>query len=242
MYKVYCFYALCLFVSNSVACGGSLALFDIRIDHHKVETTNDLIVNTPRPRFSWKISVSDDALQRNIQQTAYQIQLESIKLTTKEKPFRWDSECILSSASIHVPYTNKNDLLPSTYYRFRIRIWTTNSNESSQWTDWIQFRTPIFDLNRYIINEDDLNWIGSTKINMNELRKEFTVPNTSPVKSAFAYISGLGYYEFYLNGNKVDPSRKLDPGWTTYELRTLLVAYDLTSNVTVFFISLLYLN
>ena len=77
---------------------------------------------------------------------------------------------------------------------------------------------------------------------MNELRKEFTVPNTSPVKSAFAYISGLGYYEFYLNGNKVDPSRKLDPGWTTYELRTLLVAYDLTSNVTVFFISLLYLN
>ncbi|CAF1475050.1 unnamed protein product [Adineta ricciae] len=233
MNKVYCLYALYFFVLNSIVCECSLAPFDVRIDHHKVETTNDLIVNTPRPRFSWKISVSDDALQRNIHQTAYQIQLESIKLTSKEKPFRWDSEYIVSSASIHVPYTNKNDLLPSTYYHVRIRIWTTNSNESSQWTDWIQFRTPIFDLYRYITNEDDLNWIGSTKINMNELRKEFTVPNTSPVKSAFAYVSGLGYYEFYFNGNKVDPSRKLDPGWTTYELRTLLVAYDITSNITI---------
>ena len=52
---------------------------------------------------------------------------------------------------------------------------------------------------------------------MNELRKEFIVPNTSPIKSAIVYISGIGYYELYLNGNKVDPSRKLDPGWTTYE-------------------------
>ncbi|UJR07640.1 hypothetical protein I4U23_011928 [Adineta vaga] len=140
------------------------------------------------------------------------MQPQSIKLTEKEKPFQWDSKRILSSQSIHVAYPNEKNLLPSTYYRFRLRIWTTNVMEASEWTDWIEFRAPIFDLHEYIMNENDLQWIGSRKINMNELRKEFTIPNTSPIKSAVTYISGLGYYEFYLNGNKVDSSRKLDPG------------------------------
>ncbi|CAF1241697.1 unnamed protein product [Rotaria sp. Silwood1] len=206
--------------------------FDVRIDHHKVETIHDLVVNTPRPRFSWKISVSDNLLQRNVQQIAYQMQLQSIKLTQQDKQFEWDSERVISSQSIHVPYTSQSDLLPSKYYRFRVRVWITNLEEPSEWTHWIQFRTPIFNLQEYITKNDNLLWIGSTKINMNELRKEFLIPNASPIKSAIAYISGLGYYEFYLNGNKVDPSRKLDPGWTTYEKRTLIVSFDLSTNIT----------
>jgi len=215
----------------------SSAPYDVRIDHHKVDITHDLIINTPKPKFSWKIPVSNNILQRNIQQTAYQIQLQSIKLTDKDKSYEWDSQQIFSSQSIHVSYTGDIDLLPSTYYRLRIRVWTTNSNEASEWTQWIQFRTPIFNLHEYITNNVDLLWIGSTKINMNELRKEFNVPNTSPIKSAIVYICGLGYYEFYLNAYKVDPSRKLDPGWTSYAKRTLFVSYDVTSNITVKYFS-----
>ncbi len=41
--------------------------FDIRIDHYKVETIGDLVINTPRPRFSWKIPLLNKASQRNIQ-------------------------------------------------------------------------------------------------------------------------------------------------------------------------------
>jgi len=214
--------------------------FDVRIDHHKVETTHDLIINTPRPRFSWKIRALDDRLERNVQQTAYQIQLHSIKLTQRDKQFQWDSQHIVSSQSIHVLYTDHNDLLPSTYYRFRVRVWTTKSEEPSEWTDWIRFRTPIFNLNKYLTENSTALWIGSTKINMNELRKEFMVPNISPVKSAIVYISGIGYYELYLNGNKVDISRKLDPGGTTYEKRTLFVSFDLTPNITVKIILFLF--
>ena len=204
--------------------------FDIRIDHHKVDTTRDLIINTPRPRFSWKIHTS---FHRNIHQTAYQIQLHSTKLTDKDQQFQWDSEHVISSQSIHVPYTGEYDLLPSTYYKVRIRVWTTHSQEPSQWNEWIRFRTPIFYLHEYFTQNSSAVWIGSTEINMNELRKEFMVPNRSPIKSAIIYISGIGYYELYLNGNNVDSSRKLDPGWTSYEKRTLFVSYDLTSNITV---------
>ena len=107
------------------------------------------------------------------------------------------------------------------------------SNEPSEWTQWIKFRTSIFDLHEYLTDRSDLLWIGSTGINMNELRTEFLVPNTSPIKSAIVYMTGLGYYEFHLNGYKVDPSRKLDPGGTTYEKRTLMFSYDVTPNITV---------
>lgn len=65
--------------------------FDVHIDHYKVDTTRDLVVNKPRPRFSWKIPVSNDSSQRNIQQTAYQIQLQSIEITKRDHPFEWDS-------------------------------------------------------------------------------------------------------------------------------------------------------
>ncbi|CAF4113656.1 unnamed protein product [Rotaria sordida] len=208
------------------------SLFDVRIDHYKVETTQDLIINIPRPRFSWKIRVLNNVSQRNVQQTVYRMQIQSIKITQRDNQFVWDSECVVSSQSIHVPYTGQNDLLPSTYYRFRVRVWTTNSEEPSEWTDWIQFRTPVFNLHEYLTKYNALLWIGSTQINMNELRKEFMVPNSSPIKSAIAYICGLGYYEFYVNGNKVDPSRKLDPGWTSYEQRTLVASFDLTANIT----------
>ncbi len=235
----YCSIVL-IFLIWSIVDAHSPSPFDVRIDHHKVDTTDDLVINTPRPRFSWKIPILDNRSQRNVQQTAYQMELQSIKLTQREKQFEWDSERVVSSQSIHVPYTGQTDLLPSTYYRFRVRVWITNSVEPSEWTSWIRFRTPIFNLHEYLTTNDAVLWIGSTKINMNELRKEFTVPNASPIKSAIVYISGIGYYELYLNGNKVDPSRKLDPGWTTYEFRTLLVSFDVTANITVRIVSFFF--
>ncbi|CAF1356710.1 unnamed protein product [Rotaria sordida] len=41
-------------------------------------------------------------------------------------------------------------------------------------------------------------------------------------------MSGMGYGTLYVNGINVDPSRRLDPGWTTYTQRVLYVSYDIT--------------
>lgn len=198
--------------------------FDIRIDDYKVDTTKDLVINTPRPKLSWKLP---KFVERNVFQTAYQIQLQS-------EADQWDSGKVYSSQSVHVPYMNENDLKSSTKYQIRVRVWTKLSSEPSLWTNWIKFRTSIFELHEHLMKlKDTAQWIGSTQINMNELRKEFNVPNQSPIQNATVYISGLGYYELYVNGESVDPSRKLDPGWTAYEDRTLFVSYDLTSNIKV---------
>lgn len=224
---------LFVFILCCVAHARLSSPFDVRIDHCKAETTRDLVVNTPRPRFSWKIPSNNDPSKRNIEQIAYQIQLESIKVSAKDNLFQWDSGRIVSTQSIHVPYAGRYDLSAGARYRFRLRIWTSMSNECSEWTDWIYFRTAIFNLHEYLTGNANLVWIGSTKINMNELRKEFSVPNTSPVRSAIVYISGIGYYQLYINGYNVDPSRKLDPGWTTFEIRTLVATFDVTSNISV---------
>lgn len=64
-------------------------------------------------------------------------------------------------------------------------------------------------------------WIGENNL----LRREFTLP--LGFTSATIVISGVGYHELFLNGNKVGQN-KLDPGWTHYSKRVLYVTHDVT--------------
>lgn len=48
-----------------------------------------------------------------------------------------------------------------------------------------------------------------------------------PIKSARAYISGLGYYELFINGRRVG-DQVLDPGYTHYGKRVQVVTHDVT--------------
>lgn len=201
------------------------APYDVRIDYYKAETTKDLVINTGRPRFSWKLPITD---QHNVRQIAYQLQIRSKSTNLL------DSGYILSSQSIHVPYPYEKDLEELTQYQIRLRLWTSTSDAATSWTSWIPFRTSIYKLHQYLMDHnDEIHWIGSTQIYMNELRKEFNVSNSSPIRSATVFISGIGYYEMYMNGDAIDSSRKLDPGWTTYQKRTLFVSYDVTSKIKV---------
>ncbi len=57
------------------------------------------------------------------------------------------------------------------------------------------------------------------------LRKTFEI--AAKAKRARVYISGLGWYELYINGRKVG-DHVLDPATTDYHKRTLYVTYDVT--------------
>ncbi|MBW3625114.1 MAG: alpha-L-rhamnosidase N-terminal domain-containing protein, partial [Armatimonadetes bacterium] len=56
-------------------------------------------------------------------------------------------------------------------------------------------------------------------------RREFTLGKE--VRRARAYVSGLGYYELRLNGQRVG-DRVLDPAWTDYSKRVFYSTYDVT--------------
>jgi hypothetical protein len=60
------------------------------------------------------------------------------------------------------------------------------------------------------------------------LRRVFTV--RKPVAQALLFVSGLGHYEAYLNGEKVG-DRFLAPGWTDYDATVLYNAFDVTGSL-----------
>lgn len=57
------------------------------------------------------------------------------------------------------------------------------------------------------------------------LRREFTVKGR--IRRARAYVSGLGYYELYLNGKKVG-DHVLDPPYTNFHKRVYYTTYNIT--------------
>jgi alpha-L-rhamnosidase len=59
-------------------------------------------------------------------------------------------------------------------------------------------------------------------------RREFSL--SSALESAVLNISGLGYYEAWINGERVG-DHVLDPAQTDYERRVFYVAYDVTTLV-----------
>ncbi len=59
-------------------------------------------------------------------------------------------------------------------------------------------------------------------------RKEFRLKGK--VKRAMLYICGLGYYEAFLNGQRVG-DHVLDPAWTNYEQQSMYVTYDVTGQL-----------
>jgi alpha-L-rhamnosidase len=90
---------------------------------------------------------------------------------------------------------------------------------------------------------DDLGWVRAKKVaSMNNteladeiqfidppkaiaLRNEVNIPKK--VKRARAYVSGLGNYVFYLNGERVG-NDLLTPGWTHYPKKVQYQTYDVT--------------
>ena len=81
-----------------------------------------------------------------------------------------------------------------------------------------------------LLNESDWtgHWIGAhTDVASPLLRNEFDL--AKPVSRARLHISGLGWYELYLNGQRVG-DHVLDPATSEYTKRVLYVTYDVTEH------------
>ncbi|MFR0600608.1 family 78 glycoside hydrolase catalytic domain [Lactobacillus equicursoris] len=74
------------------------------------------------------------------------------------------------------------------------------------------------------------DWIGTSKLDLHSLilEKKFTAET---VKNARLYVSGVGLFEAYLDGQKVG-DEYLAPGFTDYRYYVQRASYDVTSLVT----------
>ena len=208
---------------------------DFRPEALRCEYQDGLVlVDTDSPRLSW-INSTD--------QTACQI-IVSTDRKMSGKGLVWDSGKVASGESHLVPYAGPA-LEPLTEYWWSVRIWN-GKGKASAWSKparWVKGPSP---------DGWDAEWIGApwqedergnwyTRYPM--FRKEFNVE--SGLESAKVFISGLGYFEARLNGEKIgddflapgltdytrrpflgeNPRIPLDPDVTAY--RTLYLCYDI---------------
>jgi alpha-L-rhamnosidase len=206
---------------------------------------NPIAVDTKNPRFSWVLS----SKERGQQQSAYQIFVaDSKERITQNIGNIWDSGRQQSSQSVHIQYAG-NPLKSNQSYYWKVKIWDRQGNESKK-SKIATFHTGLLYQSDWIAK-----WIGSGQKdeplpqtgfyqNKNEqyelpdtiihngrsvlFRKEFKV--NKDVKSAFVFASGLGFYELYLNGQKVE-NHVLAPAKTNYLKQVLYNCYDVSQKI-----------
>lgn len=216
--------------------------YDLRCEY----LINPICIDVRKPRFSWILTHEE----RNQCQIAYQILVSSDKAySKKEHGDIWDSEKVDSGDTLNIEYNGKPLESDRTYF-WRVKWWDKHGVESS-YSEINYFGTALLDksdwkakwISRNAFTEKktrkqsqyksgERGLMGRIKeVNAIYLRKEFSI--SKEIKSAKAYICGLGYYEFRLNGKKVE-DRILDPAQTDYNKIALYSTYDVSNNLETF--------
>lgn len=179
--------------------------------------TDPLGVDVTTPRFSWVLKSS----YRGVSQSAYQLKVaKSRDQLAEDANLLWDTGKMNSSETVNIEYEG-NRLESGEKYFWRVKVWDQQGNQS-QWSHIATWQMGL-------LNPSDwkAKWIttADTTVSAPLFRNEFDL--SKPVASAYAYVTGVGYYEFYLNGQKVG-DHVLDPAITHYQTRTLYETYDIT--------------
>jgi alpha-L-rhamnosidase len=214
--KTIMFILIVLFAFSCSTGNREMAVSNLRCEYLE----NPLGVDIQNPRFSWNIITGE----RGLMQSAYRIIIsDNRNALMKETGNIWDSGKVPSEMTCNISYEGV-PLKSGTTYFWSVSIWNQNGEQSS-WAEPAFFSTGL-------LNKTDwkAQWIsaGDTLSEAQLLRTEFAVEKR--IQKAFAYVTGLGYYELYLNGEKVG-DHVLDPGMTDYRKRILYSTYDVTENL-----------
>ena len=182
---------------------------------------NPLGIDHLSPGFSWQTASGN----HEFLQTAYQILVASSseKLLNGEADC-WDSGKIESDQSVHISYRGKPLASGGKYY-WQVRLWDQNGQPGiySEINWWEMGLLHKSDWKAAWIAAIDNKEAVPPLLPAPYFRKEFELP--AKIASARLYISGVGYYEAFLNGKKVG-NHVLDPVKTRYDKRVKYVAYD----------------
>jgi hypothetical protein len=217
------FFMFLLLTGQGCGEGDYPAPVNLTVDHLE----NPLGLDNMSPRFSWQ----HDERRPDFRQTAWQIMVaSSYEKLQKDDADVWDSGKIMSSQSLHIPF-NGAPLLSGQQYFWKVRTWDQDdvAGDFSRAGRW----------EMGLMEESDwqARWIAAVEspdsvpplLPAPYFRKEFSFPGN--IRSARLYVSGLGYYEAFINGQKVG-DHVLDPMKTRYDRRVKYVTYDVDEYIT----------
>ena len=217
-----------LFMSAALTAFGQISPGSLRVEH----LNENILIDAPtsggaQPRFSW-INSAPKAIGE--EQTAYRI---CVATSPEElaKPDVWDSKRVKSSDSYLVDYKGPA-LKPGTDYWWRVKVWSKRG-KASEWSKPQQFTTGL-------TSWGAAKWIGAPwqgEAPQHDLKTGQNSPAVQPVpylrtafnvdkkvKAAKVFVTGLGYFEFFINGKKVG-NDLLVPNFTNYTARPDLKYY-----------------
>ena len=187
--------------------------------------TNPIGIDVKVPRLSWQI-LSD---QQDVKQTAYEIRVADTPSNLKRKNKQiWTSGKVNSDKSLDVTYDGPAlESMQRVYWQ--VRVWD-NNNKATQWSEPAFWEMGIL--------KPEL-WTASWITMKNEPQKDGSLPahyyrnefsSNKKVTSARVYITSLGLYQLFINGQKVG-DQLFTPGWTSYNKRLQYQTYDVTDMI-----------
>ncbi len=196
---------------------------------------NPPVVDVPQPRLGW-INRAGEGV-RGQAQTAFQVRVATSP-DKLETPDLWDSGRRDSEQSFRVEYEGKA-LGSRQECWWQVRVWDRDG-AVSPWSEPSFWRMGLLDPEDWKASWIGAPWQGEEALPKPAggpdgrpeqfgppaplLRKEFSVKKE--VVSAVAYVTGLGYFELYLNGEKVGEDL-LVPNQTNYGKRPQLMDADI---------------
>jgi alpha-L-rhamnosidase len=217
----------------------SILIFSFIVSFGKITPTkftceylqNPSVVDVAQPRLAW-VNIAGKG-ERGQTQTAWQVRVASSK-DQLGMPDLWDSQKKIGQQSNRVVYSGK-PLASRTECWWQVRVWDKDGAVSN-WSEPAFWRMGL-------LNPLDwqAKWIGAPWQGEEALpkptspnphlpeklpppapmfRKEFSVEKK--VEKAVAFVTGLGYFELYLNGQKVGTD-VLVPNQTNYGKRPGLI-------------------
>lgn len=230
-----------LLASASALLSAPLQVVDLKSDH----LVNPIQLDSAYPDLSWRLQTSSIG-ERGKAQSAYRILVASqVELLVEGGADLWDSGRVESGRSTGISY--EGVALTSLQKCFwKVKVWD-ESGEVGEWSKPSEWTMALLTAEDW----DQSEWIGLgedtrtsalaereyTSRRNPEMRRSHASPLirkqihlSKPVKRAMCYVAGVGYSEFYVNGEKVSDS-VLDPGQTNYEKHTLYVTHDVSELV-----------
>lgn len=191
--------------------------------------TNPAVVDVLQPRLAW-VNVAD-AGERGQFQTAWQIRVATTEAGLGN-PDLWDSQKVDSDQNNRVVYAGK-PLSSRQECWWQVRVWD-NRGKVSAWSKPAFWRMGILLSAEWKAQWIGAPWEGEEHFKRPDypgqkfedfgpaapmLRKQFKVGKQ--IKKAVAFVTGLGYFEFYVNGKKAGDD-VLVPNITNYSKRPKL--------------------
>ena len=233
-----------LSISLTSAHASPCQITPFRLTCEMMEAPN--CIDVPDPVLSWVNDPVDSEI-KGAGQSAYRIRVASSR-ERLTKADLWDTKKVSSDKSVFIPYQGK-PLSSGSQVWWQVKVWD-NKGKASEWSKPACWRTGIMNTSEWCAQWIGAPWQGEWEDKNTTpapyFRKEINL--NKKVKSAVAFVTGLGYFEFYVNNKKIG-NEVLVPNFTNYtkrpdlpklsiaiddnfrDYRVMYLTYDITSDL-----------